>query len=126
MPDHRLRHRSVGVRGNFDGTGNVKFDVGAHAFGGKGAPSVGRLATHARAVWAATGRVGRRPCPGPIPSRRLERKQPVVQPPEPAKQLETASRRAPEGAREAGADRRRARNLCILPGRAQVKHGGKA
>jgi hypothetical protein len=33
MPDHRLRHRSVGVRADFDGTGDVKFDVGAHAWG---------------------------------------------------------------------------------------------
>ena len=53
MPDHRLRHRSVGVRGNFDGTGNVKCDVGAHALGGKGTTSVGRTATHARAVWTS-------------------------------------------------------------------------
>ena len=32
MPDHWLRHRSVGVRADFNGSRDVKFDVGAHAW----------------------------------------------------------------------------------------------
>ena len=40
VPDHRLRHGSKGVRADFDGSGDVKFDVGAHALGGRGKASV--------------------------------------------------------------------------------------
>ena len=52
MPDHRLRHGGIGVRADFNGSRDVKFDVGAHALGGRGGrASVGRSGGRARAVW---------------------------------------------------------------------------